>query len=68
MTDELYVVVVNQEDQYSLWPAGRELPHGWERVGEPKAREECLAQIRGIWTDMRPRSLRVAMEAQRRKA
>lgn len=62
--DEQYVVVVNDEAQYSIWPAGRELPAGWRPVGEPAARQECLDHIAEVWTDMRPLSLRRAMEAE----
>lgn len=53
-----YVVVVNHEEQYSIWLAGRELPSGWRTVGFIGAEEECLAHIAEIWTDMRPLSLR----------
>lgn len=51
-------VVVNQEDQYSLWPADRALPRGWHDAGREGTKEECLAWIREVWTDMRPLSLR----------
>ena len=58
-----YQVVVNHEDQYSIWPAGREIPAGWQAVGEPDTRAECLDYIESTWTDMRPLSLRRVMEA-----
>lgn len=58
---DTFVVVVNDEEQYSLWAAGRELPTGWQAVGEPRTRDGCLAYIRETWTDMRPLSLRRAM-------
>jgi MbtH protein len=58
-----YNVVVNHEDQYSIWLADRELPPGWSIVGNPGTREDCLAYIKEVWTDMRPRSLRERMEA-----
>lgn len=58
----VYTVVVNHEAQYSLWPAGRELPAGWSAVGEPGTRAACLARIEETWTDMRPLSLRLTME------
>jgi MbtH protein len=58
-----YLVVVNQEAQYSIWPADRELPAGWHAVGPPGPRQECLAVIDKAWTDMRPLSLRTAMDA-----
>ena len=51
-------VVVNHEDQYSLWPAERELPAGWEEAGVSGTRDECLAHVERVWTDMRPRSVR----------
>ena len=60
----LFVVVQNHEEQYSVWWADRAIPSGWEAVGEPASREECLAHIERVWTDMRPKSLRVWMEEQ----
>jgi MbtH protein len=53
-----HVVVVNDEEQYSTWPAGRELPAGWRSDGFTGSEEECLAHIEEVWTDMRPASLR----------
>ena len=53
-----HVVVVNEEEQYSIWPAGRELPAGWRPDGFAGTEEECLAHIEETWTDMRPASLR----------
>ncbi len=50
-------VVVNGEGQYSVWFADRELPHGWFATGEVGTREQCLAHIGKVWTDMRPLSL-----------
>lgn len=61
-TDDLYLVVRNHEDQYSIWRAGREIPAGWESVGDPAARSACLDRIGELWTDMRPASLRARME------
>jgi MbtH protein len=58
-----YRVVANDEDQYSIWFADRELPPGWRVAGRTGSREECLAEINELWTDMRPRSLRERMEA-----
>jgi MbtH protein len=52
------VVVVNDEEQYSIWPADRELPAGWRPGGCTGTEDECLAYIEEIWTDMRPLSLR----------
>jgi MbtH protein len=53
-----YAVVVNDEEQYSIWPAGQDLPAGWRLDGFTGPEEECLAHIEAIWTDMRPASLR----------
>ena len=55
-----YRVVVNHEGQYSIWPAEREAPAGWSDAGKVGPREECLAFVEEVWTDMRPLSLRVA--------
>jgi len=57
-----HVVVVNDEEQYSIWPAERDLPAGWRPDGFAGTEEECLAYIDEVWTDMRPLSLRRAME------
>lgn len=59
-----YEVVVNDEDQYSIWPADRVLPEGWRAVGVRGVKASCLAHIEKVWTDMRPRSLRLFMEQQ----
>lgn len=56
-----YTVVVNHEEQYSIWPADRELPLGWREEGKRGTREECLAHIEVVWTDMRPLSVRQQM-------
>ena len=53
-----YKVVVNHEEQYSIWRIDRELPAGWRDAGKVGTRDECLAHIREVWTDMTPRSLR----------
>jgi MbtH protein len=63
----LLVVVVNDEEQYSLWPEGRELPGGWRAAGMSGSREACLEYIRKVWTDMRPRSVREAQAKQERE-
>jgi MbtH protein len=57
-----YQVVVNDEEQYSIWPEDRELPLGWRSVGKAGTKQECLAYIEEVWTDMRPLSLRRAMD------
>lgn len=56
-----YQVVINHEEQYSIWPDFRELPQGWSAVGKTGTKEECLAYIQEVWTDMRPLSLRKQM-------
>jgi MbtH protein len=53
-----YAVVINDEEQYSIWSAGRDLPAGWRRDGFTGTEDECLAYIDETWTDMRPASLR----------
>ncbi len=65
-----YTVVVNHEEQYSIWPDGREVPLGWRTVGVTGAKKVCLDHIEKVWTDMRPLSLRKKMEqdAQSRRA
>lgn len=64
----VYDVVMNHEEQYSIWPAHREIPKGWKAVGKRGPKPECLAHIQEVWTDMRPLSLRqkmAEMEARR---
>jgi MbtH protein len=66
MSDEdqtIYEVVVNHEEQYSIWPAQKDLPLGWSKAGKQGSKAECLAYIEEVWTDMRPLSLRKAMAA-----
>jgi MbtH protein len=55
-------VLVNHEEQYSIWPADRVIPNGWRAVGKTGTKQECLAHIEQVWTDMRPLSLRKQME------
>jgi len=57
----IYSVVMNHEEQYSIWPADRPLPLGWSAVGKSGSKAECLAYIEEVWTDMRPLSLRKKM-------
>ena len=57
-----YRVVVNHEEQYSIWPADRENALGWSDAGKSGTKAECLDHIKEVWTDMRPLSLRKAME------
>jgi MbtH protein len=60
--DEKHQVVVNHEDQYSLWPRDHEPPAGWRPEGFTGSRQECLDHIDVVWTDMRPRSVRLRGE------
>jgi MbtH protein len=57
-----YQVVRNDEEQYSIWPADRDLPAGWQSEGTTGTKDECLTRISAVWTDMRPRSLRLEMD------
>jgi MbtH protein len=59
-----YRVVLNHEEQYSIWPAHHENPAGWEDGGKVGTKAECLAYIEEKWTDMRPLSLRQHMESE----
>jgi MbtH protein len=59
----VYKAVVNDEEQYSIWPADRPIPAGWHDAGKEGTKTECLAFIEQAWTDMRPLSLRREMEA-----
>jgi uncharacterized protein YbdZ (MbtH family) len=58
----IYKVVVNHEEQYSIWPEYKENPRGWKDVGKSGPKAECLEYIKEVWTDMRPLSLRKKME------
>ena len=57
----LFEVVVNHEEQYSIWPADRDPPAGWRKAGKSGVKADCLAYINEVWTDMRPLSLRKHM-------
>jgi len=57
-----YTVLVNDEEQYSLWLADLRVPAGWRSAGKTGTKQECLDYVRSVWTDMRPLSLRRAME------
>jgi MbtH protein len=59
--NELYKVVINHEEQYSIWPDCRDNPAGWRDAGKSGSKNECLAFIRDAWTDMRPLRLRRRM-------
>ncbi|MFI6323043.1 MbtH family protein [Nonomuraea sp. NPDC050556] len=60
---DTYQVVINDEEQYSIWPQGRQVPAGWRGVGVAGTKQECLDHVEQVWTDMRPLSLRRRMEA-----
>ena len=62
LDDRVYKVVMNHEEQYSIWLADREPPAGWREVGARGRKDECLAYVDEVWTDMRPLSLRRQME------
>ncbi len=58
-----FIVVVNHEEQYSIWPDYKAVPDGWHTVGQQGDKAACLAWIEQHWTDMRPLSLRTALQA-----
>ncbi|MEY4579586.1 MAG: hypothetical protein RL701_4289 [Pseudomonadota bacterium] len=62
--DAIFKVVVNDEEQYSIWPDYKQTPNGWREVGKVGNKQDCLAYIETVWTDMRPLSLRKYMETQ----
>ena len=64
----IYKVVMNDEEQYSIWPAHRENPPGWRDAGKEGLKADCLAFIHEVWTDMRPLSLRKQMDEHGRRA
>ena len=61
----IYKVVVNHEEQYSIWPADRDNAVGWKDAGKSGLKQECLEYIKKVWTDMRPLSLRKKMKTQK---
>lgn len=63
----IYLVVMNHEEQYSIWPESREIPPGWKAAGFKGLKADCLNYIKEVWTDMRPLSLRKAMEEAAKK-
>jgi MbtH protein len=58
MSEPRYRVVINHEEQYSIWPEDRDLPAGWRAEGTIGTEQECLDHIDTVWTDLRPRSAR----------
>ena len=65
--DQNWRVVINDEEQYSIWRTDRELPLGWREEGKVGTRQECLDHIEEVWTDMRPLSIRGTVESNFRK-
>ena len=63
----IYSVVINHEEQYSIWPTDREVPRGWKEIGKTGTKADCLAHIEEVWTDMRPLSLRKKMQEEARQ-
>ncbi|MGE2690375.1 MbtH family protein [Mycolicibacterium pulveris] len=61
--DATFVVLVNDEDQHSLWPAFADVPAGWRVVFGTASRADCMTYVEQNWTDIRPRSLRAAINA-----
>ena len=66
--ETIYKVVLNHEEQYSIWPAERENPLGWRDAGKSGLKQECLDHIKQVWTDMRPLSLRRRMDESARRS
>jgi MbtH protein len=64
--DVTYEVLRNDEDQYSLWLAGHDVPAGWYQVGKQGTKDECSTYVDEVWTDLRPRSLRERMDTEAR--
>ena len=64
----VFRVTLNHEEQYSIWPADRPLPPGWRDAGKTGPKQECLDYVNEVWTDMRPLSLRLHMQAQAARA
>jgi MbtH protein len=62
-TTDTFTVVINDEEQYSIWPTFKAIPPGWREVGQRGSQDACLAYINEVWTDMRPKTLRDHMAA-----
>lgn len=58
---DLFRVLQNDEEQYSIWPAAKAIPSGWRSIFEAASKKDCLAYIEANWTDLRPKSLREFM-------
>jgi len=63
LEDQQFVTVANDEEQYSIWPADKDIPAGWHEAGCRGTRADCLAFVERVWTDMRPLSLREHMKS-----
>jgi MbtH protein len=59
---QMFKVLLNDEEQYALWPDDREVPAGWRESGKSGSKADCLAYVEEVWTDLRPKSLRDRME------
>lgn len=68
MEDMQYKVVLNHEEQYSIWPVHRDNPLGWRDAGKTGTKAECLEFIKEVWVDMRPLSLRRFLAEQEQKS
>jgi len=66
--DDLYRVVINHEEQYSIWPIDKENAPGWKDACKTGTKAECLAHIKEVWTDMRPKSSRDKMDRDKGRA
>jgi MbtH protein len=64
MSEPVFLVVVNEEEQYSIWQQDMSMPGGWHAEGFRGSRQECLDHIEQVWTDMRPRSVRLESATQ----
>jgi MbtH protein len=60
---DLFIALINEEEQYSIWPDFKEIPLGWKDANFRGAKAACLEHINTVWTDMRPLSLRLKMNA-----
>ena len=63
VSERLYKVVINDEEQYSLWPADKSNAPGWQNTGKEGAKDDCLVFVKENWVDMRPKSLREKMKS-----
>ena len=66
-SSEIFVVVMNHEEQYSIWPEWKDIPNGWIAVGKSGDKGECLDYIKTVWTDMSPLSVRKQLDAQTKR-